>query len=183
MARAVPEALSALAGLVPAAEQLVGLYRDLFDPSAAAGMPAHITLLYPFLAPGAIDDRVMDRLRHCFKGFLAFDFALTAPRRFPDRVLYLAVEPVEPFRRLTRAIWQAFPQTPPYGGRYPTIVPHLTIADRQQALRLDEIGRGFDEASRGKLPINAHATEAALLDNRSGRWRQCAGFPFRQPAA
>lgn len=39
---------SALVVLVPEAEALVKSFRDRHDPSAAAGVPAHITLLYPF---------------------------------------------------------------------------------------------------------------------------------------
>ena len=42
---------SALVVLVPEAEGVVKPFRDLHDPSAAAGMPAHITLLYPFKHP------------------------------------------------------------------------------------------------------------------------------------
>jgi 2'-5' RNA ligase len=163
---------SALAVLVPEAEALVASDRAIYDPSAARGMPAHITLLYPFVAPDSIDDGVLHRLRSCFVGFARFDFALTMTRRFPDRTLYLAIEPEEPFRLLTLAIWQAFPEHPPYGGRYPTIVPHLTIADRQQPSRLDEIDREFDKASQGKLPIRAHAAEVTLLDTESGRWQR-----------
>ena len=37
--------------LVPEAEAIVGRWRQRYDPSAAVGMPAHITLNYPFL-PG-----------------------------------------------------------------------------------------------------------------------------------
>jgi hypothetical protein len=37
---------------VPAAEPVVSTWRERFDGSAAQGMPAHITALYPFL-PGA----------------------------------------------------------------------------------------------------------------------------------
>jgi hypothetical protein len=37
--------------VVPEAEPLVKPFRDRYDPSAAAGVPAHITLLYPFKQP------------------------------------------------------------------------------------------------------------------------------------
>jgi 2'-5' RNA ligase len=149
-----------------------GSYREAYDPSAAAGMPAHITLLYPFLAPSATDPAVLDRLHHCFAEFAPFDFALTETRRFRDPVLYLAVEPAEPFRRLTLAIWKTFPESPPYGGRYPTIVPHLTIADRpRRGLRLGEIARDFDRSSGGKLPIRSHPSVVTLLDTRAGCWQ------------
>jgi len=42
---------SALVILVPEAEAIVGRLRQRYDPSAAVGMLAHITLNYPFL-PG-----------------------------------------------------------------------------------------------------------------------------------
>ena len=45
---------SALVVVVPEAEQLVGPFREKYDPSAAAGMPPHITLLYPFKPPDAV---------------------------------------------------------------------------------------------------------------------------------
>jgi hypothetical protein len=39
---------SALVVLVPEAEAATKPFRDQYDPAAAAGVPAHITLLYPF---------------------------------------------------------------------------------------------------------------------------------------
>jgi len=38
----------AIVVLVPEAETLVEPFRKIFDPSAAKGMPAHITINYPF---------------------------------------------------------------------------------------------------------------------------------------
>ena len=49
---------SALVVLVPEAEAIVGRLRQRYDPSAAVGMPAHITLNYPFL-PGEPADTEM----------------------------------------------------------------------------------------------------------------------------
>src|ERR1700758_5252193 len=51
---------STLAILVPEAEGLVRSFRDRYDPSAKAGMPAHIILLYPFKSPNEIDAVVLD---------------------------------------------------------------------------------------------------------------------------
>ena len=104
---------SALVMLVPEAEPLVKPFRDRYDPSAAAGVPAHITLLYPFRSPGEIDRAMLDDLRGCFQGFASFRFSLAPIRRFPDGVLYLAPDPDEPFRRLVLAIWDRYPETPP----------------------------------------------------------------------
>jgi 2'-5' RNA ligase len=139
-------------------------------------VPAHITVLYPFKRPDGIDGAVHDDLRRCFSRFSSFDFTLTAIRRFSDEVLYLAPEPEEPFRQLTLAVWGYSPETPPYGGRFSEIVPHLTIAQPRNGRPLSEIVREFKDASRGALPIHARASEVTLIDTMSGRWRISATF-------
>jgi len=172
---AAPE--SALVVLVPEAEALVKPFRDAHDPSAALGVPAHVTLIYPFKPPDEILPPVFDGLRRCFSAFPAFDYTLAAMRRFPQ-VLYLAPKPAEPFRRLTEAIWQRHPETPPYGGRFPDIVPHLSLADRLNDASLDRIEAEFKDAARGRMPIRARAKEVVLLENRTGRWQQLAALPL-----
>ena len=99
----MPSAESALVVLVPEAEAVVKPFRDRYDPSAAAGMHAHITLLYPFKVPDEIDDNALGKLRDGFARFEPARFALSAIRRFPE-VVYLAPEPGDPFRQLTLAI-------------------------------------------------------------------------------
>lgn len=161
---------STLVVVVPEAEALVGSFRDLYDPVAAAGVPAHITVLYPFKSPDEVNETVMGDLRRCFSRVEPFDFVLSTIHRFSSEVLYLAPEPAEPFRQLTLSAWNLSPETPPYGGRYPSVVPHLTVADHQRDALLDEIAHEFKKAAEGKLPIHARAKEVALLDTRSGRW-------------
>src|SRR5260370_27446705 len=146
---------SALMVLVPEAERLVKPFRDRYDPSAAAGVPAHITLLYPFKHPDEVDQPVLEDLNQCFDGCAPFRFSLAPIRRFPDAVLYLAPEPDEPFRKLTLAIWDRYPETPPYGGKWPDIVPHLSVAWVKDEQLLDLIADDFAQASQGGLPIRA----------------------------
>jgi hypothetical protein len=90
--------------------------------------------------------------------------------------LYLAPEPDEPFRQLTLAIWNRFPQSPPYGGKWPDIIPHLSIAWLADEALLTGVADDFARAAEGKLPIRATASEIALMDNRSGRWNVEATF-------
>jgi 2'-5' RNA ligase superfamily len=71
----------------PMAEALMKAFRDKYDPSAAAGMPAHITLLYPFKPPAELAADVLDSLHNCFSRFLPFSYSLVAVRRFPAEVL------------------------------------------------------------------------------------------------
>src|SRR5512144_919904 len=94
---------SALIIAVPEAEPLVKALRERFDSSAAAGVPAHITILYPFMPPDKITPDVLAELRELFAQFQAFGFALPETRLFPD-VFYLAPSPAEPFKALTHAL-------------------------------------------------------------------------------
>jgi 2'-5' RNA ligase len=164
---------SALVLLVSEAEPLVKPFRDLHDPAAAKGMPAHITLLYPFKSPDELDGAVLDDLRQCFAGFAPFRFTLAETRRFeaPIAVLYLAPEPADEFRALTEAIWRRWPDTPPYGGRHPEIIPHLCVAQVDDRRQLDQIALRFAPAAKNALPIEASAAEVALMDTTSGRWQ------------
>ncbi len=170
----MPSAESALVVLVPEAEAIVKPFRDRYDASAAAGMPTHITLLYPFKAPDDVDDIALGKLRDGFARFEPIRFALSTIKRFPE-VLYLAPEPGEPFRQLTLAIWNLFPETPPYRGKWPDITPHLSIAWRTEQ-QVSAIADDFTKASQGKLPIRAITSEVALMDSRSGRWEVSAIF-------
>lgn len=161
---------SALVVLVPEAEFLVKPFRDKYDPSAAYGCPAHVTLLYPFKPPDEITKTDLYNLTRCFARFKPFHFSLAVIRRFPG-VLYFAPQPDEPFRRLTYAIWDCYPETPPYGGRHPDVVPHLSVAAELTDELLDSIAADLKDASKGKLPILAVASEIALLDTKSGYWQ------------
>jgi 2'-5' RNA ligase len=160
---------SALIIAVPEADPLVKALRDKFDPSAALGVPAHITILYPFVPPDKITPEVLTELRDLFARSPAFEFALPETRRFPD-VFYLAPSPAEPFKALTQAVIERYPAYPPYGGEYTDVTPHLTIADVDDAAQLEAIEREFVRQRGAQLPVKARASEVVLIENSSGRW-------------
>jgi len=163
---------------VPQAEELVGAYRMQHDPSAAIGVPAHITINYPFLPGTAPPGPHLERLHSLFADMPAFEFELSEICRWPD-VLYLAPRPVEPFADLIAAVAIAFPDSPPYGGVFQEVNPHLTIAQLDDRAVLDSITEEFTSAARGRLPITSSAREIVLIDNRSGRWATVERFPLR----
>ena len=72
---------------------------------------------------------------------------------------YLAPEPPEPFASLTEAIVERWPDYPPYEGIHETVIPHLTVAYGDDSL-LAEVEADVTP----KLPIEAHVTEAVLLE-------------------
>jgi hypothetical protein len=156
--------------MVPEAEPVVGPYRERFDPSAAAGLGAHITLLYPFIEPGKIGEGTLDALAECFAGVVPIAFSLTAIRRFPVETLYLAPDPDEPFRKLTLAIWKRFPERAPYGGAYPDIVPHLSVGRFSDAEDMDRVAGELAKALIRAPAIRACAGTVVLIENTAGRW-------------
>jgi 2'-5' RNA ligase len=161
---------SALAVILPEVEHLVAGFRELHDPSAAAGIPAHVTVLYPFKPPAEITSGTIQALSQSFVKFPPFDVRFAEWRHLP-RVLYLAPVPDDPFRRLTEAVQERFPETPPYAGQFDDVIPHLTVAQSDDADELQQITREFARAARAVLPIHTTVTEIVLLDNETGRWQ------------
>jgi 2'-5' RNA ligase len=158
--------------LIAVAESPASLHRirARYDPSADRGVPEHLTLLYPFLPPDAVDDGVAERLRLLFAGFEPFRFALTRTGWFGTDILWLAPEPAAPFVQLTQAIWDEF-ATPPYGGMFDEITPHLTVAQgAHPALLLVEREVG------GLLPVQSQATQVSLLAGGEPGWRELMSF-------
>jgi len=174
----VPAKETALVVLVPEAEPLVERFRESYDPSAAEGVPAHVTIIYPFKPPQDVSEAVLETLGKLLCGFAPFGFTLAEARRFRSGVLYLAPADAEPFRRLTMAVWNAFPEAPPYGGQHLDVIPHLTVAQIAAADELDAVAAAFARASRSRLPIGASAASVALMDNASGRWQVRTTLPL-----
>jgi 2'-5' RNA ligase len=162
---AAPE--STLVILVPSAEATVGKLRRKLDRSAAWSVPLHITVLYPFAAPGSMSEELLVRLGAVLSGCAPFDFALAEIGWFDERVMYLAPTPREPFVELTNRIVSEFPEHRPYGGAYDDVVPHLTIGEGVRPARLRRAARRVEP----RLPIKAGASEVCLMaPDGSGRW-------------
>ncbi len=160
---------------VPDAEPLVKPYRDQFDPGAALGVPAHITVLYPFIPPQQFTPGLFTRLARFFAECEPFEFTLAELRRFPA-VLYLAPLPETPFRDLTQRVNTLFPEYPPYNGEFTDSIPHLTLAHLADRERLEQIGIDFQNQHGNHLPLGVQATEVSLMDNAVGAWQVRAAF-------
>ena len=166
---------SALIVPVPEAEALVGAWRERYDDSARTGVPAHVTLLYPFLPPEDVTPADLERLSVLFASMPATRYELVAVRRFARGVLYLAPEPDGFLRDLTGRIWALYPHRPPYGGAFPDVIPHVTVAQVEDPAVLDAVEAEMAPA----LPVGAHATEAWLmLQGEDSRWQAGHRFPL-----
>jgi 2'-5' RNA ligase len=166
---------SAFIAAVPEAEPYVAKLREQFDPSAKLGVPAHITLLYPFMSPELIDTAIVEQARAVVAAVRGFAFRLANVSRFPG-VLYLAPDPAAAFVELTERLVRRFPDFPPYGGQYGDVVPHLTVAH----------GSGLEQSRAAQLQVALSSVggiacsvkEVVLIENASGCWQQMHVFPL-----
>jgi len=153
-------------------EPLVEDFRQRFDPAVGRRIPAHVTVVFPFAGPDAVDVAAARRL---YAAASPFRFELARVERFPEHV-WLAPEPSDPFVDLTSRTVARFPDFPPYGGVFDEVVPHLTIAS-------GEAVEAAEAAARSELgphlPIAARATEVTLLEEqRDLTWATGAAFPL-----
>lgn len=141
---------------MPEAEPVVGAIRLAHDSSAALGVPAHITVLFPFLPAAKLDEGA---LRDLIARFPAFDFTLDRVEQFEDGHVWLHPEPSWRFADLTAAVWQRWPEAPPYEGAFDEVIPHLTVSETPLELEI-------------ALPIGCHAHEVVLIEQSEvdGKW-------------
>jgi 2'-5' RNA ligase len=164
---------SALIVAVPEAEPLVGEWRAKHDWSAQHGVPAHITLLFPFVPAEELDEHLLGSLRDLFASQAAFSFHLPRVARFPE-VVWLAPEPAQPFKELIKLIVSGYPDYPPYEGAHEEVIPHLTVAEGGP-----ELQNQVDAALTSSLPVEAEARAVTLLvENETGHWRSGELFPL-----
>ncbi len=166
---------SALVVPVPEAEPVVGEFRNRHDPAASEGVPAHITINYPFMPNAAAQPRVINRLANRFADFRSFSYSLTRIENFPG-ILYLVPSPGNRFSELIDAVAELFPQFPPYSGSIDIVIPHLTVAVSDDLKSLEAARENLVAACKGKLPIRAHATEIWLMNNQDGLWTKRVSF-------
>jgi 2'-5' RNA ligase len=127
-------------------------------------VPAHVTILFPFLDTAELDEAALADL---ISRFPAFDFELDRVERFPDGTTWLHPAPSLPFVDLTAAVWQRWPERPPYEGVHDEVIPHLTISNTAIDVELE-------------LPIAARAREVMLIeeDEPSGLWAARLHLPL-----
>ena len=168
---------SAILVKVPELESVVERHRRTLDPSEKWGIPAHVTLLYPFLPPSEIDANMLGRIAMCVSGHRAFEAQFARTKWFGEEVLWLAPEPDLSFRRLTAALFAAFPQTPPYGGSIADPTPHLTVADGVEVDQMREV----ESLVISELPVRAFFDSVSVMvgSPELASWITIAEIPLR----
>ena len=161
---------------VPEAEAMVGSLRERFDSSARLGVPAHVTVLFPFMSPENVNASVVRRIESVLREAQEFEFSLSKVARFPATA-YLEPEPAAPFITLTESLVREFPQFPPFGGEFPIIIPHLTVA-HGSATEAEVVAAELVSSLALHGPITSVCSSLVLMENSSGTWRQMHVFPL-----
>ena len=144
------------------------------DFAANVGVPAHVTLLFPFMPAAALRPPVRRALAEIAETVEPFDVRFAAVGRFPG-VVYLVPEPGQTFTALTDAIAARFPEYQPYEGAFDVVIPHLTLVESPTA-RLDEIAA----AAERHLPFTRRvAVIEVLVEGPDARWRRALAHPSR----
>lgn len=155
---------TALIVAIPEAEPAVGALRLAHDWSAPLGVPAHVTILFPFADSADVDENAVAGL---VATFAAFEFELDRVDRLDDGPVWLHPEPSAPFAALIDAVWRRFPDYPPYEGAHDVVIPHLTVSDVPVEVDIE-------------LPISAVAREVTLIEEGAdGRWSVRRRFPLQ----
>jgi 2'-5' RNA ligase superfamily len=148
---------------VPEAEAAVRDIRLQHDSSAAHGVPAHVTVLFPFADSREIEHEPLAEL---FKAHPRFDFVLDRVERWSDGIVWLHPEPSRPFEQLTAAVWRRWPDYPPYEGSIDVVIPHLTISETPIEVDIE-------------LPIRSCASAVTLIEESpDGNWEPRRAFPL-----
>ena len=165
---------TALVVPVPEAEPIVGSWRWRYASDAAAGMWAHVTIIYPFRESSLIGAEAVSCITRVAASVARFAFTLARVEYFrsPAVVLYLAPEPAAPFEALARNLASEFPDAPPYRGEFEEIVPHVSIADEEDP----EILAAIEADVSAHLPILATAKNVQLVEHAPAGWRRRQSF-------
>ena len=166
----------------PGVEDAVGNERARLDLAAQDGIPAHITVVYPFPPAELMTAGDHGRLKDVIAGHDGFVLLLREVGWFGSSVLFLVPEEPDPVSRLIRAVSLAFPDYPPYAGRYAEPTPHLTIGHNQPA---NELQAAAQSVSR-RLPLTQELDHVELwtgpaVDGRStpAPWRRVRDYQLR----
>jgi 2'-5' RNA ligase len=147
-------------------------------PIWSGGIPAHVTLLFPFPRMEQLDPAGLADLKALFAGTLQIRATFSTVGRFPD-VVYLAPEPRDWFIRLTEALSKRYGLLP-YGGIFPSIVPHLTVARDPDPAVSERIAAALERY----LPLETDVREVWLMEEEAdGRWTHAATFPLGEEPA
>ena len=167
--------------LAEQAPELAKVHDELYPERVDEQIPLSLTLLYPFAPRDSLDTDYLEMLRHFFASRrpLAFDIAGVAQWE-QGGAIYGVPEPDGQLRSTMRALWELFPEFPPYGGGVEP-PPHASLTldggEDPAATRAR-----MEERLDGLLPAHFEVGQATLMEEfEPDRWHVVETFPFGGP--
>jgi 2'-5' RNA ligase len=153
--------------------------RAELDPNAvAAGIPLHVTLLFPFVPQVGLDRGVLRSLEEFFAARTRFKLTLTELREFPA-VVYAAPEPAEVLKRWVADLCERFPEYPPYEGEFDEVIPHASLGTWEEPGRREGVVARARHLTREMFPLACAVGDVALLEEYvTDRWRERRRLPL-----
>jgi hypothetical protein len=158
---------------VPEVEPVVEVWRERFDPVWAVGVPAHLTVVYPFVPAARLSAADREDLGRLVGAHPRFTIIFGRCGRFPG-VLYLVPEPDQPVRALTADLVARWPDAPPYGGVFAEVVPHLTITDGAEPGQMLQA----EQAVVAALPLTCSIRRLWLMTYHGAAWTHSTDLPL-----
>lgn len=145
---------------VPEVEAFVVDRTIHYDRSFLSADPAfthaHLTLLGPWLAAPTPDQCAV--VATIAARWPCFDYQLARVASYPDGTIHLAPESGGGFEGLTAELVGAFPQCPPYAGRFPGSTPHVTLERVAEGISVESVRAEL----AGLLPVSGFASRIDL---------------------
>ncbi|GAA5200508.1 2'-5' RNA ligase family protein [Rugosimonospora acidiphila] len=159
-------------------DRAVGAFRRNHDPAAALGVPAHITIHYPWLRLPSVDQEDIRQVRELAAATPPHPVAFRELRWFGTEVLWLAPDPAESLVDLSESSARRWPGHLRYGGQMTAPVPHLMVAQVRDGGDRAEVARVEAELGE-RLPLRDEASEVWwMVQGEDGRWARRAAFGF-----
>ena len=158
---------------IPAAERAVARHR------IRVGVPAHVTIAYPFKPADLLTSIDLEALTQLFARFQPMTVTFPTTAWFGDDVLYLEPSNPEPLTSLITAVEDAFPTYPVYGGAHVDVRPHLTVGHAHGRDALTAVERDL----LNFLPVEQLVSGVELwtgpaLSAGLGSWAHIQTFPL-----
>lgn len=135
-------------------------------------VPPHLTVLVPW-APQPDADMVAS-LRELAASHPPFELRFGSVSVWENELVVLEPESGQ-LDRLLAAVWQAFPDYPPYEGRFEKVHTHLTVSTQGGESVAAEVRATL--AERGDVVVTVDEI-SAWQRGSSGVWEQVEAFPL-----
>ncbi|GAA5176070.1 2'-5' RNA ligase family protein [Pseudonocardia eucalypti] len=159
---------------VPEADPALAAVGTRYPRLARPGLPAHLTVLYPWLPAAYVDDRAR---RSCAALAATAEPAEAEFREIgvhPGMVFLRPADP-GPVDRLIAGARTRWPELPPYGGKYPDSPAHVSLA--LGGMSPEEVD-GVRDLVGPMLPITSRLAELWLVALGPDGWLATDRWPL-----